>query len=181
MGTQHTLTFLSHSSWRKKSTHHGHTVQSYILPKGSADSAEATIRNSLNLDPHEYWVGRTSTHQLEHANGASTYERFRAGLLVDHSEQERRYIESCIESERLQVFREREAEGESLRCLVCGWGLMVACSMAHDVQDAVSTTATAQAASRLTTSRSDLLPRLGHSYSSSSPANYKPRPAPAHS
>ncbi|KAI5450163.1 hypothetical protein NCC49_003312 [Naganishia albida] len=97
-------------SWRKKSAHHDHTVQSYILPKSTSDSSEAAIRTSLKLDPHEYWVGRTSTHLLDNPNGASIYERFRVGLLVDHSEQERQYIESCIESERLQVFREREAE-----------------------------------------------------------------------
>ncbi|KAJ9109940.1 hypothetical protein QFC20_003140 [Naganishia adeliensis] len=97
-------------SWRKKSTHHGHTVQSYVLPKGSAESSEARIRSSMKLDPNEYWVGRTSTHQLDNAKDATVYERFRAGLLVDHSEQERQYIESCIESERLQVFREQEAE-----------------------------------------------------------------------
>lgn len=65
----------------------------------------------MKLDPNEYWVGRTSTHQLDSVNGAIVYERFRDGLLVDHSEQERQYIESCIESERLQVFREQEAEG----------------------------------------------------------------------
>lgn len=99
-------------SWHQKSTHHGHTVQSFVLPKGSAQSSEARIRSSLKLDLNEYWVGRISTHQLDNADGDSVYDRFRDGLLVDHSEQERQYIESCIESERLQVFREREAEGK---------------------------------------------------------------------
>ena len=65
----------------------------------------------LKLDLNEYWVGRISIHQLDNADGDSVYDRFHDGLLVDHSEQERRYIESCMESERLQVFREREAEG----------------------------------------------------------------------
>ncbi len=39
------------------------------------------------------------------------YERFRRGLLEYHAEHEREYIESCRESEQLDVFRKHIAEG----------------------------------------------------------------------
>ncbi|KAJ9112725.1 hypothetical protein QFC22_006227 [Naganishia vaughanmartiniae] len=90
-------------SWHKKSTYHANTVQAYALPKEK--------RSSLSLDPAEHWVARTSTHRLEgSASTSAAYDYFRSGLLVDHSEQEKQYIESCMESERLQVCREAEAE-----------------------------------------------------------------------
>ncbi|KAJ9095240.1 hypothetical protein QFC21_005606 [Naganishia friedmannii] len=96
-------------TWHKKSTYHANTVQAYALSKEK--------RPSLGLDSAEHWVARTSTHRLQgSANTSAVYDYFRNGLLVDHSEQERQYIESCMESERLQVFREAEAEG--LHCRI---------------------------------------------------------------
>ncbi|KAJ9112639.1 hypothetical protein QFC19_000659 [Naganishia cerealis] len=90
-------------SWQKKAKYHAATVQAYALPEQQ--------RSSLGLDSAEHWVARTSIHRLEGtSNGQLVYDYFRGGLLVDHSEQERQYIESCMESERLQVFREAEAE-----------------------------------------------------------------------
>jgi hypothetical protein len=101
---------LPYRSWHKKSTYHANTVQAYDLPKQQCAS--------LGLSPTEHWVARTSTHRLEGSTATSAvYDYFRSGLLVDHSEQERQYIESCMESERLQVFREAEAEGSHYRIL----------------------------------------------------------------
>ena len=87
-------------------------MQSFVLPKATSGDFEAKTRTSLHLEPEEYWVGRASNHQIKDGSGLLVYDVFRNGLLIDHSDQERQYISSCIESERLQVFREREAEGE---------------------------------------------------------------------
>jgi hypothetical protein len=107
----------------------------------TSGESEAKTRTSLHLNPDEYWVGRSSTHEIKDTPGSSVYDVFRTGLLINHSDQERQYISSCIESERLQVFREREAEGESPQVapeVYVGEAETSLHSMANDVQDPVS-------------------------------------------
>lgn len=87
------------------------------------------------VNPQEHWAARESVHSLsdlprppsssaqqsdhsttapksENIEGAerTIFNLFRNGLLRNHSENERKYIESCIESERLEVIQKGAVE-----------------------------------------------------------------------
>lgn len=81
-------------------------MQAYTI-----DSAAAKTLSPTYLDGRDFWAGRRSTHKASSA-GPELYDQFAAGLLRNHSENERDYIESCKEAERLEVIEEGVMEGE---------------------------------------------------------------------
>ncbi|GJN87335.1 hypothetical protein Rhopal_000284-T1 [Rhodotorula paludigena] len=52
------------------------------------------------------WHARRSTHRSDKVS----YDHFRQGLLVDHTPNEREYVESCTQVEQLEILREGEFE-----------------------------------------------------------------------
>lgn len=109
--------FFWSSSWHKQSKHGD--VQAYKIDEPAVKQLSPSY-----IDGREFWAGRHSTHKGD----ASLYEKFAMGLLTNHSLNEKDYIESCQEAERLEVIEEGVMEGEWLACQSVAWGACSTCA-----------------------------------------------------
>ncbi|GAA6009440.1 hypothetical protein JCM11491_003557 [Sporobolomyces phaffii] len=81
----------------------GKLFNSSDCPTQTYTSTSAIVPGGGNTDGYK-WHVRVSTHR------DVRYEQFKAGLLENHSPNEREYIEDCKTADRIQVIRDGEME-----------------------------------------------------------------------
>lgn len=107
---------ISNSTELIKSLPNSNWKSGKVFNKSTYPTFTYRIRNQLETEGLK-WHSRVSYHTLPPTSSSSTssmdlFDQFKAGLLVNHSLNEKDYIDSCTKAELIESYEEGVLEGK---------------------------------------------------------------------